>query len=311
VTEPRATLRELLAAGRVAIARYTGTLLAVFIVQLVLTGTAVFAMARVLASAFAHRPYFDRAVDGDLTAWVYLLRNHQEVFAAAGWIGGGVVLVWLLISWFLRAGVIGVFSERPEGRSETARCFGAHGASSFLPLVRLAVLTMPSYFIVAMALGIGLDAVSTRVEYALSLPQLLGWLAVGVGPALLLLHLLWTITDYARAEIVMRRDSTDLSVLTAYARAISFVLRRPMTLLHTAVGWLIVVVISIGYIAASHDHPMVGTDGALTLLVVRQGVVLARLAVHFAVLGGQVAFIRQRLYPANLKPETRRRLIAD
>lgn len=305
MSDPQLSLRELLVAGRESLARYTGTLFSLFLVQLVLAMAAVFAMARVLAAAFAHLPYFDRAVDGDLAGWVYILRNHREVIAATGWLGGGAVLLWLIISWFLTAGSISVLAERPEGRAATARCFGAAGASSFLALVRLSILSAPAYLIVAMALGVGLDAVSPRLAYALSFPQLLGWLAVGAGPALLLLLLLWTITDYARAELVLRRDSHELSVIAAYARAIGFVLRRPMTLLHAGLGWALVVAITLGYMLASHDHPMVGTDGAITLLVVRQGVVLLRLAVHFAVLGGQVAATRQRPLPATA--EARRR----
>jgi len=298
-------MREMLVAGRESLARYTGTLFALFLVQLVLAMAVVFAMARVLAAAFAHLPYFDRAVDGDLAGWVYILRNHREVMAATGWLGGGAVLLWLVLSWFLTAGSISVLSERPEGRAATARCFGAAGASSFLPLVRLSILSAPAYLIVAMALGVGLDAVSPRLQYALSLPLLLGWLAVGAGPALLLLLVLWTITDYARAELVLRRDSHELSVIAAYARAIAFVLRRPMTLLHTGLGWLLVLAITLGYMLASHDHPMVGTGGAITLLIVRQGVVLLRLAVHFAILGGQVAATRARPLPSTAEPGRR------
>jgi hypothetical protein len=294
VTEPRVALSELLSAGRGALTRYTGTLLAVFVVQLTVAGAATFAMARVFAAAFSTFPYFDQAVDGDLTVWVYLLRNHREVMAAAGWIGGGAVLMWLLVSWFLAAGMIGVFAERPEGRAETARCFGARGAASFLPLVRLWALTAPTYFIVALSMG-----------------RLAMWLTVALLPGLLLLHLLWTISEYARAELVLRRDSHGLSVVAAYARAIALVLRRPMTLVHSGLGWLLVGVISIGYWAASHGHPMAGSDGAVTLLIVRQGVVLARMAVHFAVLAGQVALTRQRALPIAAAPEARRRGGAD
>ncbi len=307
MSEGKLSMREMLAAGREAITRYTGTLFALFVVQLILAMAAVFAMARVFAAAFAQLPYFDRAVDGDLAGWIYIARNQREVLAAAGWIGGGAVLLWVLISWFLTAGTISVLAERPEGRAATARCFGASGASSFLPLVRLAILSAPAYLDVFMALGVGLDAVSPHLEIALTLPHLLGWLALGAGPALLILHLLWTITDYARAELVLRRDTHELSVIAAYARAIAFVLRRPRTLLHAGLGWLFIAAITLGYMVASHDHPMVGTDGAITLLIVRQGVVLLRMAVHFAVLGGQVALTRQRPLPAPPAEEPRRR----
>lgn len=306
MTEPPAPLVPLLAAGWTALARYTGTLLALFAAQLVLAAATLFSAAHVLASAFARLPYFDRAVDGDLAAWVYLAKNHREVLAATGWLGLGGVVAWLAASWFLAGGALGVLAERPDGRANTARAFGAGGASGFLPLLRLSLLTLPSYLLVSIALGVGLDAVAPRLEYALSLSQLLGYLVLGATPALLLLHLAWTITDYARAELVLRRDSHDLSAWAAYGRAISFVLRRPRTLLHSALGWLAIGGVAIAYAVAAHGHPMAGTNGALALFVVRQGVVLAQLAIRFAVQGGQVALVRQRPAPALEQPERRR-----
>lgn len=307
MNEPRNAFAVMLDAGREALVRYTGTLLALFVTQLVLAMTAVFAMARVFAAAFAHLPYFDRLVDGDLAALVYFLRNHREVLAAAGWLGLGAVLFWIVLSWFLLAGAISVLAERPEGRAATARTFGASGASSFLPLVRLSILSAPAYLVVAMVLGLGLDAVALRLEYALTVPQLVGWTALGVGPALLLLHVLWTIVDYARVELVLRRDTHDLTVISAYARAIGFVLRRPITLLHSGLGWLLIAAFTIAYVVAAHGHPMGGTGGAITLLIVRQGLVLVRMSVHFAILGGQVALTRQRPAPLVPAPEPRRR----
>ena len=307
--EPTAPLWPLVTAGWSALARYTGTLLVLFVAQLVLTGTTIFAMAHVLAAAFDRLPYFDRAVDGDITAWIYLLRNHREVFIAVGWLGLGTVLMWRVASWFLEAGTLGVLGERPDGRVATARCFGGSGASGFLPLLRLSLVTLPSYLLVAMVLGLGLDAVSARLEYALSPSQLGGWLAVGMAPALVLLHVLWTISDYARAELVLRRDSHQLSVMAAYGRAIAFVLRRPRTLAHAALCWLLVIAVALAYAAAAHGHPMAGGDGAIALLIVRQGVVLAQLAVRFATTAGQVALTRQR--PAPAQPIERRRPTAS
>lgn len=307
--EPPAPLGQLAVAGWSALGRYTGTLLTLFVVQLALAAMTMFAMARVLSAAFSQYPYFDRAVDGDLAGWIYLLGNHREVFAAVGWLGFGAVLVWLLVSWFLHAGTIGVLGERPEGRAATARCFGANGASAFLSLMRLSILSLPSYLLVVMVLFLGLDAVAPRIEFALSLRQLLGWLAVGLAPALVMLHILWTISDYARTELVLRRDSHQLSVLAAYGRALSFVLRRPGTLLHTGLGWLLVGAVALVYALAAHGHPMAGEGGAVALLIVRQGVVLAQLAIRFCVHGGQVALVRQRPSPP-VQPLERSRVSA-
>lgn len=303
MNEPAAPLWPLTSAGWNALGRYTGTLLVLFVVQLVLTGAAVFGMAQLLASVFAQSPYFDRAVDLDLAAALYFLRNHREVLVAAGWIGLGAVLMWQVGSWFLTAGAMGVLAAHPEGRAETARCFGAAGAAGFLPFVGVALMSLPAYLLVSLVLGLGLDAVSARVAYAPTMGHLLGYLAAGVAPALLLLLATWTAADYARAELVLRRDSHDLSVLAAYWRAWSFVLTRPRALLHASLGWLLVAGVALGYAVAAADHPMAGSRGALALLVVRQGVVLAQLAIRFGVLGGVVALTRQRPLPPDRRRE--------
>ncbi len=302
MTEPGAPLWPLIGAGWTALVRYTGTLLVLFVVQLVLTGAALFGMAQLLASVFAQSPYFDRAVDLDLAAALYFLRNHREVLLAAGWIGLGAVLIWQVGSWFLTAGMMGVLAARPEGRADTARCFGAAGAAGFLPFLGLALASLPAYVLVSLVLGLGLDVVSARVAYSPTLGHLLGYLAAGTAPALLLLLATWTATDYARAELVLRRDSHDLSVLAAYGRAWAFVLTRPRALLHTSLGWLLVAGVAIGYAVAAADHPMAGTRGALALFVVRQGVVLVQLAIRFGVIGGVIALSRQRPLP----PDRRR-----
>lgn len=305
MTTDSASLAGMLRAGRHALARYTGTLLAVFSAQLVLTLMVIFAMAGVLASAFATRPLFDRAVDGDLALWIPLLRDHRALFSALGWMGVGAALLWLVLSWFLGAGLIGVFADRPDGRAATARAFGANGASAFLPLLRLAVLSAPAYVVVALALQLGLGAVSSRLEYALSLRSLLCWAALGAAPGALLLHLFWTIGDFARAELVMRRDSHGVTVLAAYARAISYVTRNPRTLVHAGFGWLLIAAVSTGYVLASFGQPMVGGNSAITLLIVREGVALVRLAIRAAMIAGQVEATRERPCPVVAAPPCR------
>ena len=58
-----------------------------------------------------------------------------------------------------------------------------------------------------------MSLVAPRIEYALTVPQLLGPLALATLPALLLLHFLWTVTDYARVELTLRHDTHDPSVV--------------------------------------------------------------------------------------------------
>lgn len=293
----RLTLREMLGAGSRAVGRYTGTLLSVFIAQSLVAMACMLAIAFTLAQAFGKMPLWDEAVDGDLVALVFCLRYGKASLLASGGIVLGALLVWQLVSWFLVGGIYGVLAQRPEGRGDTARCFGASGATTYLAYARLALCSLPGYLLVFVLLGAGLDLVSERIEHALTVPQLLGPLVLAILPALVLLHILWTITDYARVEITLRQDSHEPSVIMTYLRTFAFVLKHPVTLAHGALGWLAFAAITVGYMYLSHGHPMYGAEGAVTLFVIRQGVALARCAVRFGVLAGQLELGKTRALP--------------
>jgi hypothetical protein len=301
----RLGIGDMLGAGTRALGRYTGTLLAVFVVQTLLAIVCMVAVSIALAQAFSHMPMWDEAVDGDFVALIYCLRYGKASLLASAGIAFGALLLWLLVSWFLVGGIHGVLAQRPEGRGETARCFGASGANTYLAYAKLALCSIPGWFLVVLALSIGLELASKRMEYALTVPQLLGPLALAILPALILLHVVWTITDYARVELSLRLDSHEPSVIMTYARTIAFVLKRPITLAHGALGWLAFAVISIGYAYLAHGHPMYGAEGAVTLFVIRQGVALARTALRFGVLAGQLELGKARALPPRRLIETK------
>jgi hypothetical protein len=66
---------------------------------------------------------------------------------------------------------------------------------------------------------------------------------------------------------------------------------------HSLLGWLVFAIISIGCAYLAHGHPMFGAEGAVALFVIRQGVALARSAVRYGVLAGQVEIGRTRALP--------------
>ena len=138
MTTKRLGFGDLLRAGGRAVSTYTGTLLAVFLVQTLIAMACMVAIFVVLAQAFSHLPMFDDAVDGDLIAIVYCVRWGKPSFLAVAGIALGGLLLWQLASWFLAGGVYGVLPDRPEGRRATARVFGAAGASTYLAPARLA-----------------------------------------------------------------------------------------------------------------------------------------------------------------------------
>ncbi len=304
----RLGLGDLIGAGPRAVGRYTGTLLAVFVVQSLVAAACLTAIAVVLANAFAHLPMWDDAVDGDLASLVWCLLHAKASFLASGGIVFGALLLWLLASWFLVGGLLGVLARLPDGRGETARCFGASGAATYLKYARLAMCSLPGWMLVFFVLATCMGLVASRIEYALTVPELLGALVLGMLPALILLHVVTTVSDYARVELTLRHDSHDPGVVVTYVKALGFVLRRPVTLVHGALGWVAFALVTLGYAYLAQGHPMYGAEGALALFVARQGVALARIAIRVGVLAGQVELGRTRPLPPRRiepKPETK------
>jgi hypothetical protein len=240
---------------------------------------------------------FDEAVDGDLVALVYCVRYGKQTIIAVAGIAFGAAMLWQLASWFLAGGLYGVLAQRPEGRGDTARCFGAGGAATYLAYVRLALCSLPGWLIVLFVLGAGTGLVRGRIEHALTVPELLGPLLIATLPALILLHLLWTVSDYARVELALRHDTHDPGVIATYLRTLGYVLRRPVTLIHGAIGWLLFGLVTAAYLYLSQGHAMYGAEGALTLFIARQGVSLLRTTIRVGVLAGQLELGRTRPLP--------------
>jgi hypothetical protein len=293
----RLGLADMIGAGPRAVSRYTGTLLAVFVAQSLVAAACILAVAVVFARAFSHLPLFDEAVDGDPVALLYCLRFGKQSMVAIAGIAFSAAMLWQLASWFLVGGLYGVLAQRPEGRGDTARCFGASGAATYLSYLGLALCSVPGWIVVLFALGAGMDLMAGRMEHALTVPELLGPFLVATLPALVLLHVLWTISDYARAELTLRHDTHDPGVIATYVRTGGYVLRRPVTLIHGAIGWLLFGLVTVAYAYLAQGHPMYGAEGAITLFVARQGVSLLRMTIRVGVLAGQIELGRTRPPP--------------
>jgi hypothetical protein len=293
----RLGLPDLISAGPRAVGRYTGTLLAVFLVQTIVAVGCMLGVAALLAQAFSHLPMWDEAVDGDLFALIACLRYAKAHLVGCAGIAFGAILLWQLATWFLVGGTLGVLAQRPEGRGDTARTFGATGAATYLAYARVALCSLPGCALVLFAFGTGISLVQTRIEHALTVGGLVWPLLLGTLPGIVLLLVLWTVTDYARVELTLRHESHDPSAVGTYLRTIAYVVKRPVTLVHAALGWLVFAIISVGYAYLAHGHPMFGAEGAVALLVIRQGVALARSSIRYGVLAGQVEIGRTRPLP--------------
>ncbi len=293
----RLGLRELFAALPRALGRYTGTLLTVFVVQSVVVIGCMMAVALVLARTFAKLPMFDDAVDGDLIAILYCLRYGKDALLASAGIIGAAVMMWQLVSWFITGGIYGVLANRPEGRRDTARTFGASGATTYLTYARLALCSLPGMMLVFWMFMRGWALVEGRVLVVLTVPELIGQLALALVPGLLVLHVLWTISDYARVELTVRGESHEPGVVMTYVRTVAYVIKRPITLFHAGLGWIAFALVTVGYMYLAQGHPMYGAEGAVTLFVIRQGVALARTAIRVGVMAGQIELGKTRAVP--------------
>lgn len=301
-------LRSLLATGLRSVSKYTGTVLAVFVVQSIVALACMVGIAFVLAQAFAHLPMFDEAVDGDIVAAIWCWSYARPSFLAIAAILFATLLLWQLASWFLVGGLYGVFAQRPEGRGDTARCFGASGAATYLAYARLAVCALPGLLLVIFVFVTAMSLATPAIETAMTVPQLLGPLVLALLPAALLLHFLWTVIDYARVELTLRYDTHELGVIATYIRTVMYVARRPLTLVHAGIGWVLFLLVTIAYAYLAQGHSMYGTEGAITLFLVRQGVSLLRMAIKAGVLAGQVELGRTRPLPprrVEVKPDTK------
>ena len=293
----RMSLGDLVGASVRAVGRYTGTLFAVFLVQSLLAAACMLGVAFVLAQSYGNLPLFDEAVDGDLAALVRILLDGGPTTNAVIGVVFGALFVWLVASWFLAGGIYGVLAHRPETRAETARVFGHGGASTFLAYARLSALSLPGLAIAATIFITCSQMAYPRMLTALTLPQLVGPLALAVLPAAIVLHVVWTITDYARVELSLRYATHRPSVLVTYVKTVVFVLRRPMLLLHGAFGWVLFALITLAYAMIAMGRPMYGAEGAITLFIARSCVSLVRMAIRVGVMGGQVEAGRTRELP--------------
>lgn len=291
-------LGTLVRAGLRGVSEYTGMVLGVFVVQLIAAWGAGLVMLQILAAAFADRPIFDDAVDGDLVALLTVVREAPQVWAAVRWVMLGAVAMWMVWSWFLTGGVLAVLTERPRGRRETARTFGAGGATTFLVFARLGLISIVMHIPVLIVFSIGIGYLGEQIERAMTVSEVVVPMIFAFAPAALLHVFVSTVIDYARAELTLRRPTHEtLGAVRVTIRAIGYLFRRPVALVHVLVYWVVFVSLSVFFAWLAHGHAMLGTSGALAVFAIRQGQVLVRSALKVAVLSGQVELTATRPPP--------------
>lgn len=277
------TVASLLAGARL-IRRYPRLVAGLYLVQLVLSSLAGLVVARALASAFARRPLFDRAADGDLLSLLTILNEHDPLFSGAMWACIGFVIAYAMISWFTTAGLLATAASQPIGKRATAERFGAGGAANVAAFARLTAWSLLPYAAIAVVGLFGLAAGLRNAELSDSLGSILGRGLAGLAPALLIWWITNTAVDFARIELVTReRKSALRAILRGYAWV--FTDRRPLPL--AGLFYLLAAGVTTVYATA-----IAGVELSwLALLALRQLVAIIRFLAKVCLLGAEVAVV--------------------
>jgi hypothetical protein len=290
----------MLAVGARALNRHAGMVAVLFLVQVAIASFAGFMMTFALTEAFAHRPLFDEAVDGDLASLLEIARSHPDLLGSLLWIGIGTALIYFVVSWFLQGGLIAtLLADKPAAnRREAAERFGAGGAAAFWPYLKLAAWSLIPYTVFSILLFMALDDFTIALERALTWGPPRRAAAPLCAVAAVIGIITYTALDYARIDL---QRHARLSAIRALLRSYKLVVLRPIALLHVAIYALIFIGVSALYVAISHGRPMLGAGGAISLFFVREAVALVRFVAHIALIGGQVELARV----AQTRPERR------
>jgi hypothetical protein len=277
----RPSLFTLARASARALRRFPGLVGSLYLAQLAISGAAAALSALLLTDAFARRPMFDRAVEGDLAALAHSILGAPGLLSSLAVIAGGTVLLYWLVSQFMTGGLVAVLLDPPDRRREVARWFGAGGAANFFPLLRLGLWSLLPYASVAVAFGLASHTLARGLENAITPGDLAAPLALAFGPALFLHWVIGTAVDYARVDLVRHPG---MSSLRALLRGFHLLVSRPLALVHTALYGLFFAAVTVGYAVVSGSI----SDSLAVAILVRQLVTLVRFLAHVGLIAGQV-----------------------
>lgn len=286
-------LGALLAAGGGALVRHRQLALALYAVQLVVSVVVGAVVATALVAPLARHPIFDDAVDGDLFSLLAVLGQHSDLLIGLAWVGVALALLWGALSWFLTGGLLAVLaapSDATTAPGARARTFGAGGAVLMFAYGRLWLWSLIPYAAIVALLVLGLGPASDLALQALTAGELARTAALGALPAALLWLVTRTALDYARVELALQPQ---LSSGRALLRALRFMARRPMALVHFGTYCALWLGATASYLAVTWQRPFAGAAGALALFALRQLSLAVRFGLHVGLLAGQLRLRRQ------------------
>jgi hypothetical protein len=263
--------------------------LGIYLANLAWTLVATWPFYEHLAAATAARPYaaiLGRGLHLDVLAEVMARRPGVDTAAQAGLAVG--VLGWLVIGWFLTAGILGVLRSAPTELS--LRRFAALAATGGFAMARLQLLSVVPY-LAATGVLLGGGALGGFVAWRTTpdVRVLVGAAALGAAPGLALWLATKATLDLARARAVLGDEPEMWRVLL---RAFRLVWAFPRGALGLQVGggllfWALTGI----YLAVAWPWPYAGTAAFAALTLIRQALVFGRTGVRVAVLGGSLELV--------------------
>ena len=263
--------------------RFKRLLFCLFLIQFIIAVVFATVVFLYLKTVFSGSQYFSEGVHGDFSSLLTALSFDPTIPFAILYFFLGILLIYLLVSWFLIGGVIGTF-QRFQGSSlsqeNVALYFAAKGAQLFLPFCRLALWSLIPYAIAFIVLLLGLDIAVESSIHDVDSTTVISNLLIYISPAFFLFLLTHTIIDYGR---IILSKTPRLPARKAIWRSLTFVLKNPATLLHQIIYVFYFLGLTSLYYTLTID-----IGSAVALLLIRQFLVFLRLIGKLTLISGQI-----------------------
>jgi hypothetical protein len=263
--------------------RLVGGLFALNVLWAVVATWPFYAQLRRVTGRSTYADVLARGLQFDVLVEVLRLQPGVGTAAVSGVLVG--LLLWVAVSWFLTAGVLGVLREAPPAGS--LRPFVAAALGRWQAMARLQLLSLVPYAAAAVLLG-GLGAFAGWLGSRAASPWAVVWAALG-GALPGLTAWLWVTTavDVARARAVVEDEPRVVRLLwTALRQVPRWPWRYVAVQLVGAVLWLGAGLL---YLVLGRRSAFAFAGGLLLLMLLREALVLVRIAVRVGVLGGTLA----------------------
>jgi hypothetical protein len=252
---------------------------------------------RTLADATALRPFAEPLAHGlhvDVMAEIFA--RHPEI-ASVGQAGAAASAVgWVIVSWFLTGGVLGLCALPPAETS--LRRFGAEAGGRGPAMARLWLWFVPHWAMAALIAAMGGGMGSAAGAHAANSWWTVGGGILGALPGLVALLLVSTMADVARARLTLMPQPVARVAMTEATRLVLAHPRCPVGV--QLLGGLVWLGASGLYLAVAWPFPYASGPAFALLFLLRQALVLARAGVRVATLDANLEYVQS--LPLNAQP---------